>query len=51
MEQTCPQLAIYKLQQQQKQQNFRMCRFKDRKPTILIAVCREFSKPFHASVK
>jgi len=51
MEQTCPQLAIYKLQQQQKQQNFRMYRFKDRKPTILIAVCREFSKPFHASVK
>jgi hypothetical protein len=50
MEQSCPQLAICKLQQQQKQQNFRMCRFKDRKPTILIAVCCKFSKPFHPSV-
>jgi len=58
MEQTCPKLAICKLQQQQqqqqkqqKQQNLPMRRFKDRKPTILMAVCREFPKPLYAIVK
>jgi hypothetical protein len=50
MEQSCPQLAICKLQHQ-KQQDFRMCRFKDRNPTILMADCRGFPKPLHAIVK
>jgi len=53
MEQSCPQLAICKLQQQQhqKQQNFRMCRVKDRNPTILMTVCLGFPKPLHATAK